>query len=122
MAITPAQAGGLNQGSEPSNVAFCVAMRTAASGRTARGRKFFAGLGVETVTGNTLNQTTIDGFIQFLQNINIALDNINMVLAIVSRILNGVERAVPLARAVTGFSAVDPYVDSQRRRAQGRGA
>lgn len=112
--ITPAQAGGVGAGSEPSNVALCVSLRSALAGRRFRGRKYFSGIPVGAVTDNSISPTTADPIVNAINGLITDLATAGFPLQIVS--FTGLT-SVPVVTALV----VDYFVDSQRRRLTGRG-
>lgn len=114
LAISPAQEGGSGNPGLPGNVALCVSLRTALSGRTTRGRKYFAGLDETKVTGNLLDPTT-------------AADILDGVNALISSMVDGghplaiFSRTALTLTTISTATLVDLVVDSQRRRLTGRG-
>lgn len=114
LAITPPAAGGIVEDGEPGNVAICISLRTALAGRSTRGRKYFSGLPVGDVTGNTVNTITVGAILVAINDLIAAL------------LTNGTPMAIfsptrLLLTQVSAATAVDFSVDSQRRRLTGRG-
>jgi hypothetical protein len=114
LAITPPATGGIVEDGEPGNVAICISLRTALAGRSSRGRKYFSGLTVGDVTGNTVNSVTVG-------NVLVAVSDL-----IAALLTNGTPLAIfspthLLLTQVSTATAVDFNVDSQRRRLTGRG-
>lgn len=118
-----------NQGSGtgvglPNNVTIAVKHGTGLRGRSSRGRSFWMGLQEDQVSGNTLNAATeasiLVGYSALLGAVT-ALTG--MTLVVLSR-FSGVDpvthkpipRANGIGTTITGFSFVDGFVDSQRRR------
>jgi len=114
LAITPPQTGGRVQDGLPGNVAFCVSLKTALSGRQFRGRKYFCGLGEGDVTGNLFDATQAGQILTGCTDLMNALNVSGSPLSVFSP--TGLT-LVP----VTSVTAVDFFVDSQRRRLTGRG-
>lgn len=114
LAISPAEQGEVVQDGLPGNVAFCVSLRTALSGRSTRGRKYFAGLGEGDVVGNEYDGGRVA---TLLTGVSDLIDNLvtnGTPLAVFSR-------TIPALTQVQAATAVDNVVDSQRRRLTGRG-
>lgn len=107
--------------SESNNNALCVSFRTAARGRTGRGRNYISGIPTNQVTNNTVSQTFVDQIVGAYNGLQAGLDAIGWTWVVVSRHFNGVDRAVGVARPVTAAIVVDRVIDSQRRRLPGRG-
>lgn len=114
LTITPAQAGGIVQDSEPGCVAFCISLRTALSGRRTRGRKYFPGLSKGDVTGNIFSATRVGDMLTATQSLIDTLSSSGFPVCVFSP--TGLT-LVP----VDAVAAVDNNVDAQRRRLTGRG-
>lgn len=114
--------GGTSSDSEPGNVAFCVSLRTAQTGRSYRGRKFIAGLPQNGRVGNQMDPTWISGALAAMNELLAFLVSLDKVLVVVSRIQDGLELIEAIATPVIAISATDRNIDSQRRRLTGRGA
>jgi len=114
LAITPAEQGEVVQDGLPGNVAFCVSLRTALAGRSTRGRKYFAGLGEGDVSGNEFDGGRIATLLTGVNDLIANLVTNGTPLAIFSR-------TIPALTQVQTATAVDAFVDSQRRRLTGRG-
>lgn len=113
--------GGSPDASEPGNVAFCVSLRTAQSGRSYRGRKYFSGLAVSQRTGNQVLPAYGAALVDALNTLITVLEGFSKVLVIVSRIQDGLELLTAVATPVTSAVAANFDIDSQRRRLNGRG-
>lgn len=114
LTISPAQQGGRVQDGEPGNVAICISLRTALSGRRFRGRKYFSGLGKGDVTGNQFNLTQLGVMLSGIAGMVSDLNTNGTPLSVFSP--TGLT-LVP----VNNVNAVDNFVDSQSRRLTGRG-
>lgn len=123
--VTFEQVGGLpgtiGSAAEPGNVSFCVSQRTARIGRAYRGRKYVAGIPANKRTGNTIDATWAGQLVAEMDALIGFLDTLNLVLVVVSRTLDNIERLVPVTTAVTNHTTTDLFIDSQRRRLTGRG-
>jgi len=117
-ATPPAGAGGQ---AVANNVAFCVSARTAAAGRSFRGRTYVAGLPRDSVSASAVSSGTASDLVAAFNQLRTLLEAINAVIVVISRIHNGIERLTGLATVVVNYTAVDLTVDSQRRRLPGRG-
>lgn len=99
-----------------ANAAQVISLRTAQIGRAYRGRFYAGGLSngnlQDSQNWGTAQATTLAGYFEDFID---ALNGINMTLVVVSRFLNGVQRAVAVATEVIAL-IVDTKVDSQRRR------
>lgn len=114
LAITPADAGDVTEDAMPGNVAFCITLRTALSGRTTRGRKYFSGLAKTHVVANQYDVARANGLVSDIQSLIDDLAANGTPLCIFS------PTALTLV-PVTTATYVDLYTDSQRRRLTGRG-
>lgn len=103
----------------PNNVAFSITRGTGLTGRTARGRVYMP-LAVAMLTADENVVATA-----WYEDAKAALDEFRAVIAddipsavevVVSRYLNGSQRAEAAVRAVTGYAASDLRVDTMRRR------
>ena len=115
LAITPAQTGGIATAAAPGNVAFCVSLRTALTGRRFRGRKYFSGLPNNEVVANALDVAVADALVSAVQAMIVTLSGNGTPLAVVS--FTGLT-----VTNVTTALYTDLFVDSQRRRLTNRGA
>jgi len=120
-APTPNPAGTVPSPSLPGNVACCVSIKTAARGRSFRGRNYIAGIAEASVVGNTLD-------LAVTVNVQAAYDAILTVpfvapweWVVVSRYANKLPRVTGVATAVTRAQVIDRNVDSMRTRLTGRG-
>lgn len=111
--------GGSN--SEPGNVSFCVSARTAAAGRSFRGRKYVTGVPTAQRAGNQANAGWVGTLITALNALRDLVIAINGFLSVVSRFENGTLRTSAIATEIVSFTAADFNLDSQRRRLTGRG-
>lgn len=114
--------GTASGGSAPNNVAFCVTAKTAAVGRSARGRTYIPGVPKGLITISTVNSGWASDVVAAMNDLLDFLTAINAVIVVISRIHAGVERLVGVMTVVVRYSAFDMTVDSQRRRLPGRGA
>lgn len=122
--------GGSGDEFEPSNVAACVSLRTASSGRSFRGRNYIAGLPDGATVGNTLSSTFTTGVLDFYDTLRASVADLGWEMVVVSRfsgftIVDGKKVPTPreegIATPITGVIFTDSTVDSQRRRLPGRG-
>lgn len=118
----PLPQGAVSGGGLPGNVAYCVKLRTAGRGRSARGRNYVAGLPEEDVTGNTFASARANGVVASYDALvqGLAAEG-NPLLVVISRITGGQPRTTALIQPVTSANATDLFVDSQRRRLTTRG-
>jgi len=113
--------GGRSSPSMPNNVTVAVKWLTAYRGRSFRGRTFHIGLTDDTANGSTL-------LVNFAQNLLTAYEDLieltvdvgPAIMAVASRYSHGVLRERGIATPVIN-AAIDPTIDSQRRRLPGRG-
>ena len=114
--------GGVNGPAVPGGTAFCVSLRTAASGRSYRGRKFVPGVPESSRVGNQVTSDYAALMLAAFNDLIAVLTAVDKILVIVSRIADGVSRVTAVTTPVTSPAAVDLNLDSQRRRLTGRGA
>lgn len=112
--ITPAMNGGNSTQSMPGNVAFCMRLSTALSGRQYRGRKYFGGIPTTAVTGNGIDLT-------FAGNLAAACEDLRADLVTNGTPMAVVSKTHGTVAPVTSIGFFDLNVDSQRRRLAGRG-
>jgi len=106
----------------PSNVTFCVSLRTGLTGRSARGR-FYAVCPAtgDLDTSDTMTSGYASDIVAFLDAVKTLALSAGWTLVVISRQNAGVRLTTAVARAVTTVEATDLAVDSQRRRLLGRG-
>lgn len=114
LAIVPPAEGGEGNPALPGNVAFCVSLRSALTGRRFRGRKYIAAIPETAVTGNTIDSTHRSDIVAAIADLRDLLETNLTPMSVFSK--TGVT-LVP----VTAVVSVDNIVDSQRRRLTGRG-
>lgn len=122
--LTPASpvTGGINSSSQPGNVAWSVQFKTAARGRSARGRNYIPGIPASQLASmNTVASAwatnIVNGYLEILgTTYDFGADWV-----ITSRFSGGSPRSSGVNTQVTSVSYADLYVDSQRRRLPGRG-
>lgn len=118
---TPLPVGGDTAAAMPGNVSLAVSFRTAARGRSYRGRNYIVGLVEPAVTGNAVSTDFASGMQTGYSELLDSPFSDDWLWVVASRFANNAPRAVGLATPVTSVTVVDPYVDSQRRRLRGRG-
>ena len=108
---------GTNGGGEAAgNAAAVISWKTAAIGRSFRGRTFVGALAeTELSTAQSLDSATVTALLSAGTNLLDALDAIGAKLAVLSRIAAGVVRVAGLLTEIIAV-VVDNKVDSQRRR------
>lgn len=120
-APTPHPVGGDLDVAVPTNCALCVSFRSAARGRSARGRNYVPGLGEASVNQSRVSQTKVDAVKAAYQGLFTALGGLPWTWVIVSRFTAGAPRPAGVVYPVTSVTIVDNVIDSQRRRLPGRG-
>lgn len=113
--------GGASGDPLPGNVALCVSFRTAARGRSFRGRNFVCGLVEPNVSGNTITTAWAEGIANAYEQLLIPDEFVNVPWVVLSRYSNNQPRGTGITTPVTNVLVVDYTVDSQRRRLPGRG-
>lgn len=104
----------------PLNVTACVSFGTALRGRSYRGRLYQTALTVASVVENVLSTNYRSALIVAYQALIDTLNVGTYSLAVVSKYSNKAPRTTGVATPIINVS-VDPNVDSQRRRLNGRG-
>jgi len=110
-------AGTLGQPSVPNNVSFCISLRSGLTGRSARGRWFWAGLTEGQLTGNNVDAgpaASIVAAIDALLNSIAALGGTPVIVSYNSG--GGPRPGGPVKFVINDALAVDTIVDSQRGR------
>lgn len=124
--LVPPQMGGSGVHAYPTNVTAAIKFLTGLTGRSFRGRNFFVGL----ADGQADHDVLLPSAVSSLKAIYDALPSFLVSLAVehvVASLFSGVTSGgVPIPRTVgvttpiTGY-ALDPFLDSMRRRLIGRG-
>lgn len=124
VAVTqPGEGGGANgTNSMPGNATFCLSLRTAFVGRTRRGRMYTIGMDEAHQAGGVVTSTYRNNWLTLAEQLRLAAAAANWEWVVASFWSGGVERPTALVTPVQAIIAVDDFVDSQRRRLQGRGA
>lgn len=104
----------------PMNVTAAIKFNTNRSGRSYRGRNYFAGLTTTQVTGDALVAGVRDSLIAAYQDLMDHAGNIGFTWVVVSRYMNNAPRATGISTQVEAVT-MDSTLDSQRRRLYGRG-
>lgn len=115
--------GGVAGEAAPNNVACCVSFRTAARGRSFRGRNYVPGIPNSVIDLNAMSPT-------FLSDISTAYSlmigagtfEAGWQWVVLSRETAGAPRANGIGSPVTSVTFSTPYVRSMRSRSVGRGA
>lgn len=105
----------------PNNVTLAISFRTPSRGRSFRGRNYVPSLAEGQVNNNTVDSATVDAIVDCYETFSSQISAAGWQWVTVSRISNGVPRAVGVTAPVTSVLAVDLTVDSMRRRLPGRG-
>ena len=122
--------GGASGEAAPNNVALTMSIRTAARGRSFRGRNYIPGIPKDLITESEVGSGSVAAYTDAYTALMGAGADLGFEMVVVSRfsgftIVGG--RKVPTPRAegiatpVTNVFVVDNTVDSQRRRLPGRG-
>lgn len=121
--------GALTSPALPNNVSIAVSFRTAARGRSFRGRNYFVGLTESQVTNNTLSDPSaaaLLGIYQLLLPVGGTFTD-DWIWVVASR-FSGIDgdgkpipRDVGISTPITSVVIVDKTIDSARRRLPGRG-
>lgn len=108
--------------SMPGNATFCLSLRTEFVGRSRRGRFYTIGMSENNQSAGVVNAVYRNAWLGLLSNIRVlaALDNWGLCVA--SFTSGGSPRPTAQVTLVNAIIAVDDFVDSQRRRLQGRGS
>jgi len=105
----------------PNNVAICVSLQTARSGRSFHGRSYQAGVTETMLTSlNLVTAATATTMLTQFDNLRANLLASNYALVVASYFADKVQRTEVLPTPVLNFS-IDSPTDSQRRRLPGRG-
>lgn len=115
-------AGGNLGDAAPGGTTLCYSFRTAARGRSGRGRNYFIGIPKPQLVGNAVISTYADDVLSGYAGL-VGPDSLapGWTWCVVSRFLNGSPRTAGVVREIQAATLVNTYVDSQRRRLEGRG-
>jgi hypothetical protein len=105
----------------PSNVALAISWRTGFSGRSYRGRTYFAGLLAADVQSNFVTATRQSALLTTFGVLRTNLISAGYPLVVASFYANGAPRAAGVATPINSI-IVNNRVDTQRRRLPGSGA
>jgi hypothetical protein len=120
--VTTSNAGAQTGEALPFNNSFCISFRTANRGRSGRGRNYFVGLTIDTVTSNVVNADITAGLLAgYTALIGAGLFVAGAQWCVVSRYSHGEARSSALIQPIISAINVDTIVDSQRRRLPNRG-
>lgn len=120
--VTPPVNGGIAQPAVPNNTAIVISGRTAERGRSARGRMYIPGCGVnDQSTATTFSGTLLGHLASAVTNLApVFADNGPYVPGVISRQSAGLPLSTGVFRPYTEYVINTDY-DSQRRRLAGRG-
>lgn len=105
---------------EPNSVTVAVKWTTAKRGRSYTGRTFHIGLQEGQVVQNSLETAALPYLLAAYQNLLTLFFETSFTFVVVSRYHDHAPRVTGVATPVLACS-IDPYIDSQRRRLNGRG-
>lgn len=108
--------GGRSAAAAVNSAASVISLRTALSGKNYRGRFYFGGLCQSDFTSSTqIGTAVVTSHSDIMQDLLDALSVATYTLSVVSKVLNGIQRAIAV---VTGVSTVivNTVIDNQRRR------
>lgn len=105
----------------PNAIAACVTFRTAARGRTGRGRNYVAGIASQHFASNSFTTALLNALVgEYLELVALA-SGVGLTWVVVSRYVNKAPRTTGVARPVIATSWVSDVGKSQRRRRPGAG-
>jgi len=116
LGLSPTIPGTLPQPGLPGSNCLCLSFRTAARGRSARGRNYYGGLGEGQVVGNLVDAAVVTAVIADLNALRATLLGDGWQHVVLSREFEGAPRAEGLARVVTDVIATTRKITSQRDR------
>jgi len=106
----------------PGNASFCLSLRSGNVGRSRRGRMYTIGMVEAHQDSGVVTSTYRNAWLAALSALIAAALGDDWILCIASFISGGAPRASGFLTDVTTVIAIDDFVDSQRRRLQGRGS
>lgn len=114
--------GGVGGFRLPNEVSIAVRLKAETGGRHGSGRIYWQGVADGQVTGtNFITSSFQTGLLDAIQTLIDALEAINVIVSILSRIAAGVERLEGILYGPVTPSLYDTTLDSQRRRKPGLG-
>jgi hypothetical protein len=115
--------GGVAQPAVENQVAIAIKHNTATGGRSGRGRSFIPGLPqTAKVTPNRIALGVMSALTSAFDDLDTAIVAGGYAPVVLSRIHDNAARSVGVGFPITSHSYTDNIVDSQRRRAPGRGS
>jgi len=114
--------GGASALGVPNNVSLCFQLRTAARGRSFRGRLYPCGMRADKVANSVWDSAYAGLWEAALEQLKIDAFAGGYTWAVQSLKANKVPRVTGVTTVVANITTVDLIVDSQRRRLPGRGA
>lgn len=120
MAVAPAVAGTVAGATAPNNVALVLSQRTGFSGRSFRGRSYYAGVGAAEIADNFISTTFASALTADAASLTSQLNSAGFIWVVASFFTGGAPRATGVATPINSFIA-DTRVDTQRRRLPGTG-
>jgi hypothetical protein len=122
IAPTGAFVGAIAEAPMPNEVSFCISLRTASRGRSARGRSYVLATTKETVSGNLILAARADQHVADFNSLITAIGDAGWVWIIASyRADNAPRVGGPVYFPITNCLYTDLTVDSMRRRKPGNG-
>jgi len=115
-------AGTASGESMPGNATFCLSLRTEFVGRSRRGRFYTIGMAESHQAAGVVTGPYRAGWLGLINNIRTLAALEQWGLCVASFVENHLPRPTAQVTLVNNIIAVDDFVDSQRRRLQGRGA
>lgn len=115
-------AGGAAGESMPGNATFCLSLRTAFVGRSRRGRFYTIGMSETQQAAGVVTATYRQAWLSAMNNLITTTAAVQWALVVASFTTGGTPRPTAQVTPVVSVIAVDDFVDSQRRRLQGRGS
>lgn len=119
LAQAGAGAGTLGAGVSSLNQAYAIKRVTGLTGRSARGRIYWAGFPKASVVANSLTQAYADNIVSALENMQTSVGIIGWTMVVVSRRNAGAARPTGITFPITGWSNTDTQVDTMRKRLPG---
>lgn len=120
--LNTGQHGSIDENSCPGNVTWAIKFLTGHVGRAFRGRNFVPALPEGHVASNAVDPTWAAATVADYQAMLAAVAAAGFTPVVVSRRLDGAERAAGVTTPISLVTFTDLNTDSQRRRLNGRGA